>query len=270
MAALSGEDPRAPPGSIKLFGQPTSRTPRRAGAARSGLHFVPEERLGRGAVPTLSLAQNTLLTRTETVGRGGWIRTGAGARAGRADLIAPLQRQGRRPGRGGQEPVGRQPAEVHRRPRDRRQPEAADRLAADLGRRRRRGGADPRRAADAARRRLRAAGGQRGARRAVRDLRPAGRDRAGPAVAAACRPREATIEQIGEWMAGLWDQAPRRRRGGGGPCSSLKPGPQPSKADVARLAAAGAGDHGGDRRRCCSCCSARTRCAACRCSSSSR
>jgi ABC-type uncharacterized transport system ATPase subunit len=35
---------------------------------------VPEERLGRGAVPTLSLAQNTLLTRTHTVGRSGWIR----------------------------------------------------------------------------------------------------------------------------------------------------------------------------------------------------
>ena len=30
-----------------------------------GLHFVPEERLGRGAVPVMSLAQNTLLTRTE-------------------------------------------------------------------------------------------------------------------------------------------------------------------------------------------------------------
>jgi ABC-type uncharacterized transport system ATPase subunit len=39
-----------------------------------GLHFVPEERLGRGAVPTLSLAQNTLLTRTHTVARTGWIR----------------------------------------------------------------------------------------------------------------------------------------------------------------------------------------------------
>src|SRR6185369_3238101 len=41
-----------------------------------GLHFVPEERLGRGAVPTLSLAQNTLLTRTRAVGRGGWLRIG--------------------------------------------------------------------------------------------------------------------------------------------------------------------------------------------------
>jgi simple sugar transport system ATP-binding protein len=38
-----------------------------------GLHFVPEERLGRGAVPTLSLAQNTLLTRTEAVSRSGWV-----------------------------------------------------------------------------------------------------------------------------------------------------------------------------------------------------
>ncbi|OYU98731.1 MAG: ABC transporter, partial [Burkholderiales bacterium PBB5] len=48
------------------------------GARRAqGLHFVPEERLGRGAVPTMSLSHNTLLTRTELVGRGGWLRTGA-------------------------------------------------------------------------------------------------------------------------------------------------------------------------------------------------
>ena len=42
-----------------------------------GLHFVPEERLGRGAVPTLGLAHNLLLTRSNAVGKGGWIRTGA-------------------------------------------------------------------------------------------------------------------------------------------------------------------------------------------------
>ena len=39
-----------------------------------GLHFVPEERLGRGAVPELSLAQNLLLTRQEALGPWGWIR----------------------------------------------------------------------------------------------------------------------------------------------------------------------------------------------------
>ncbi len=71
MAALSGEDPRAPSGSIRLFGQDVARSPADARRA-SGMHFVPEERLGRGAVPTLSLAQNTLLTRTGAV-RSGWI-----------------------------------------------------------------------------------------------------------------------------------------------------------------------------------------------------
>ena len=38
-----------------------------------GLHFVPDERLGRGAVPSLSLAHNLLLTRTQAVGAWGWI-----------------------------------------------------------------------------------------------------------------------------------------------------------------------------------------------------
>lgn len=73
MAALSGEDTRAPAGSITLFGRDISR---RGPSARRhlGLHFVPEERLGRGAVPTLSLQANTLLTRTETVSRSGWLR----------------------------------------------------------------------------------------------------------------------------------------------------------------------------------------------------
>jgi len=72
MAALSGEDPRAPRGSIRLFGQDIAQhSPRHR--RKEGLHFVPEERLGRGAVPTLSLAENTLLTRTHAVGRSGWI-----------------------------------------------------------------------------------------------------------------------------------------------------------------------------------------------------
>ena len=34
---------------------------------------MPEERLGRGAVPTLSLGQNTLLTRTASVSKAGWV-----------------------------------------------------------------------------------------------------------------------------------------------------------------------------------------------------
>ncbi|MFZ2649532.1 MAG: ABC transporter ATP-binding protein [Burkholderiaceae bacterium] len=74
MAALSGEDPRAAPESITLFGKAIgTHSPRRR--RKEGLHFVPEERLGRGAVPILSLAQNTLLTRTAAVHRSGWIVT---------------------------------------------------------------------------------------------------------------------------------------------------------------------------------------------------
>jgi simple sugar transport system ATP-binding protein len=75
MAALSGEDRRAARGSITLFGQDIAQaSPRKR--RRLGLHFVPEERLGRGAVPTLSLAENVLLTRTEPVGPGGWLQRG--------------------------------------------------------------------------------------------------------------------------------------------------------------------------------------------------
>ena len=73
--ALSGEDTRASAEMVWLDGRPVGALgprPRRA----LGLHFVPEERLGRGAVPALSLAQNLLLTRDDAVGAGGWIRLG--------------------------------------------------------------------------------------------------------------------------------------------------------------------------------------------------
>jgi simple sugar transport system ATP-binding protein len=74
--ALSGEDTRAAPDMIRVGSRPVGRFGP-AHRRHLGLHFVPEERLGRGAVPTLSLAQNLLLTRTDTVRRGGWIDTGA-------------------------------------------------------------------------------------------------------------------------------------------------------------------------------------------------
>ena len=75
LAALSGEDRRAAPGSIRLFGDDVAReSPGRR--RRRGLHYVPEERLGRGAVPTLGLAHNVLLTRREAVRPGGWLDLG--------------------------------------------------------------------------------------------------------------------------------------------------------------------------------------------------
>jgi general nucleoside transport system ATP-binding protein len=73
---LSGEDTRAEAPMIQVFGEPAARhRPRRRRSL--GLHFVPEERLGRGAVPTLGLAHNLLLTRSDAVGKLGWIRTRA-------------------------------------------------------------------------------------------------------------------------------------------------------------------------------------------------
>ncbi len=61
LAALSGEDQRAAPNMVMLAGRAAGQlapNPRRA----LGLGLVPEERLGRGAVPTLDLAANMLLS----------------------------------------------------------------------------------------------------------------------------------------------------------------------------------------------------------------
>jgi ABC-type uncharacterized transport system ATPase subunit len=71
LAALSGEDPRSAPDTITLKGEPVGRL-NAAGRRVRGLGFVPEERLGRGAVPDLSLTQNILLSHqtSATVERG--------------------------------------------------------------------------------------------------------------------------------------------------------------------------------------------------------
>jgi general nucleoside transport system ATP-binding protein len=92
---LSGEDTRANAHSIALGEQDIGAwTP---GQRRdAGLHFVPEERLGRGAVPNLSLAQNLLLTRHEAVasrgvlGALGWLNLQTLQRQAQ-DIIARYQ-----------------------------------------------------------------------------------------------------------------------------------------------------------------------------------
>ena len=93
--ALSGEDTRAAAGSIQLSGEVMGHLDpeQRRGL---GLHFVPEERLGRGAVPSLSLAQNLLLTRDEAVasqgvaGVLGWLNLKT-LQTQAADIIAKYQ-----------------------------------------------------------------------------------------------------------------------------------------------------------------------------------
>ncbi|MEN9843682.1 MAG: Galactose/methyl galactoside import ATP-binding protein MglA [Pseudomonadota bacterium] len=89
LRVLSGEDDRAPSGTVMMHVStharahiPTSArgqthdisTFSPAHRRKLGLHFVPEERLGRGAVPMLGLAHNLLLTRHEAISpRTGWL-----------------------------------------------------------------------------------------------------------------------------------------------------------------------------------------------------
>ncbi|WP_370444263.1 ABC transporter ATP-binding protein [Candidatus Burkholderia verschuerenii] len=76
LAALSGEirDRHVAPDAVSICGKPAARLTA-GGRRRLGFAFVPEERLGRGAVPAMSLADNGLLTaHRENMVRGGWIR----------------------------------------------------------------------------------------------------------------------------------------------------------------------------------------------------
>ncbi|MGK5025451.1 ABC transporter ATP-binding protein [Janthinobacterium sp. RB2R34] len=77
LAALSGEDMRALPTAIRLGDVPAGRLP--PGKRRElGFGFVPEERLGRGAVPDMSLADNILLSlQTPATIRHGFLRRNA-------------------------------------------------------------------------------------------------------------------------------------------------------------------------------------------------
>jgi simple sugar transport system ATP-binding protein len=77
LAALSGEDTRAAADAISFKGEPIGRLNAAVRRLR-GLGFVPEERLGRGAVPDLSLAQNVLLShQTGATVRRGLVKFGA-------------------------------------------------------------------------------------------------------------------------------------------------------------------------------------------------
>ena len=262
LAALSGEDRRAAPGSITLFGKPIGdHSPRHR--RKEGLYFVPEERLGRGAVPTLSLAQNTLLTRTAAVSRSGWVRTRQVAELAE-HIIARFQVKAGGPDAAAKSLSGGnlQKFIVGR------EIDAAPTLlivsqptwGVDVG------------AAAlirgellaAARRRLRAAGGERGTRRTVRDQRPPDRHRPGPHVTVGAHGRgddrthrrmdERPVEPGGASML---------RLGGAGPLEALA-------GHGAGVAADRAGAHRADGRARCSWPWARTRCAGWRCSSSSR
>ena len=87
LGVLSGEDTRADNAMVLLDGTPIGKAGRAQRRAR-GIAFVPEERLGRGAVPALSLSSNILLSHQNgTTLRGGLIRRRA-LRQIASDIIA--------------------------------------------------------------------------------------------------------------------------------------------------------------------------------------
>lgn len=64
MAVISGEDERNVKNKLSLHGAAIGHL--HAGERRKlGMAYVPEERLGRGAVPDMSLSENTLLTHSD-------------------------------------------------------------------------------------------------------------------------------------------------------------------------------------------------------------
>ena len=203
LLALSGEDTRAQPDAIEVFGRAAGRlgpTRRRA----LGLHFVPEERLGRGAVPTLSLAHNLMLTRTEAI-KHGWIDVKA-LRAQAQDIIGRFNVKASGPGAAAQSLsggnlqkfiVGR---EIDAKPKLLIVSQPT--WGVDVG----------------------AAAQIRGALLALRDagcavlvvseeleelfeicdrLHVIAKGRLSPSIAR----RDATVQRIGEWMSGLWEQS---------------------------------------------------------------
>ncbi|MFA5522250.1 MAG: ABC transporter ATP-binding protein [Castellaniella sp.] len=94
LAVLSGEDRRIAPDVLAYKAYPIGHRPVAWRRAR-GMGLVPEERLGRGAVPELSLADNVLLTHqsARTLRRGfirhGALRTLASEIIGRFGVKAP-------------------------------------------------------------------------------------------------------------------------------------------------------------------------------------
>jgi simple sugar transport system ATP-binding protein len=77
MAALSGERPVAEARAVRIDGRPVGNLD--AGTRRTlGIAFVPEERMGRGAVPDMTLADNALLTaHRQGMVSGGFVRNEA-------------------------------------------------------------------------------------------------------------------------------------------------------------------------------------------------
>ncbi len=91
LSLVAGEDRRASAGRIFIGGDDVSCIGV-AGRRTRGLAFVPEERLGRGAVPEMGLGLNTLLTHDER-SNPGLVRHGLISTSGVTELAERILRQ---------------------------------------------------------------------------------------------------------------------------------------------------------------------------------
>lgn len=72
MSAISGEDNRVDAKAL-VFEEQAIGQLSVAARRKIGMAYVPEERLGRGAVPDMSLTENTLLTHSKGFVKHGWV-----------------------------------------------------------------------------------------------------------------------------------------------------------------------------------------------------
>ncbi len=173
-------------GAIVIDGQ--RRGPARCtGRRRMGAAFVPEERLGHGTAPRMKLSENALLTGHAASGmvKHGFIDKPA--TLAHVDRTTEKLRRAQGQTRSGSgQPVRRQPAEIHRRPRNPARARACSSSASRPGASMRaRPRPSARRCIDLAGARRGGAGHQPGPRRARRNRRPHRGDVPRPAVAAA-------------------------------------------------------------------------------------
>jgi general nucleoside transport system ATP-binding protein len=88
LTAISGEAPGRDPRSVQICGRDAGTLDPAARRAL-GMSFVPEERLGRGAVPEMSLADNVLLTSYDAgLVQNGLVRSAATRDSARATIAA--------------------------------------------------------------------------------------------------------------------------------------------------------------------------------------
>ena len=216
-SALSGERLSEHTDSVIIDGEAAgalSVTARR----RLGAAFVPEERLGHGTAPRMRLSENALLTGHAASGmvKRGFVDKPATLATVDKTTHDLRRAQGQaRPGSG--QPVGRQLAKIHCRPRNPARAGRAGREPADLGRRCRRRRRHPPGAARFVGARHRGAGDQPGPRRVGRDLRPYRRHVPRPPVRAD-RGGSGHARKIGT-ADGRRQRRPADWASGGEPCS---------------------------------------------------